>query len=442
MADLLRAGAAALDISPEKPTFLWGYPNVERMSAGVHDPLMSTALYFSDGRTETVLIGNDLIFVGKALAANIRRRIEQATGIPAAHIMITATHTHSGPTIVNYLSNEDDPIVPPADEEYLSWIERRIAENAIAAKSNAVAARIGLTRADGRGVGTNRIDPDGPCDPEIPVMAVRSAEGERLLALMTVYSMHPTVLHEDFKFVSADFPGATRRYLQSAVGDDRLPVIYHNGPSGNLSTRHVVKANTASEMERLGAELGRRIAGFIDAVRYRSSIGIECRQAFLELEAKSFPSVEEAETKLNAARDRFEGMRHAGAPRAETRTAECDLFGAEETLSLSRAARDGRMAKAQKTCMPAEIQIVAIGPWKFVAWPGECFVEYALDVKAKSPETFVIALANGELQGYIATEAAAAEGGYEASNALFSHENGPRLVERTLALLATFASSD
>ena len=76
-----------------------------------------------------------------------------------------------------------------------------------------------------------------------------------------------------------------------------------------------------------------------------------------------------------------------------------------------------------------------IGPWKFVSWPGEFFVEYALEVKRRAPGTFVITLANGELQAYIVTAEAAQRSVYEATNALFSHENGPRIVEETLALI-------
>jgi hypothetical protein len=48
----------------------------------------------------------------------------------------------------------------------------------------------------------------------------------------------------------------------------------------------------------------------------------------------------------------------------------------------------------------------------------------------------VITCANGELQGYIVTAAAAAGGGYEAANAVFTADNGARFVEATLALLA------
>ena len=96
-------------------------------------------------------------------------------------------------------------------------------------------------------------------------------------------------------------------------------------------------------------------------------------------------------------------------------------------------ARRGETAAAGSS--PAEVQVIQLGPWKFVFWPGEFFVEYALQVKAASAQTFVITFANGELQGYIVTPEAATGGVYEANNALFSPDNGRLVVETTLELL-------
>jgi hypothetical protein len=143
----------------------------------------------------------------------------------------------------------------------------------------------------------------------------------------------------------------------------------------------------------------------------------------------------EAQRALAAAREMFERLKREGAPRTAIRTAECDVFGAEETAELARAAGEGRLASAVAACSPAEIQVIEIGAWKFAGWPGEFFVEYGLQVKARAPNTFVITLANGELQAYIVTAEADSKGYYEARNALFSHENGPCIVEATLALI-------
>jgi neutral ceramidase len=71
-----------------------------------------------------------------------------------------------------------------------------------------------------------------------------------------------------------------------------------------------------------------------------------------------------------------------------------------------------------------------------VGWPGEHFVAHGLALKAAAPAgTHLFTIANGELQGYIATPEAVARGAYEATNAVFSVANGPRFVARTLDLI-------
>ena len=60
----LIAGAATVDISPATPQFLFGYPHVDRISTGVHDSLLSSAWYLSDGITPLLMVANDVIFVG------------------------------------------------------------------------------------------------------------------------------------------------------------------------------------------------------------------------------------------------------------------------------------------------------------------------------------------------------------------------------------------
>lgn len=429
----LDAGAAAVDITPHTSQYLFGYPHVDRYSTGVHDPLFSSALYVSDRQTAALFIGNDVIFVPRATVKAARRRIYEATGIPPSHIMITATHTHSGPQTVNYLSNADDPLVPGADPAYLQQLEDGIVSAALAAWRSARPAQLGLAVAHVNGVGTNRRDPAGPRDPEVPVLVARAADG--IVACMLVYAMHPTVLREDSTRVSADFPGMARRYLQRHVLGESCPVIYHTGPAGDQSVRYSVRANTFAEAERLGTLLGRAVAEAISSLQVADRPEITVAQRHVDLPRRSFPTPAEAERLADAAAERLAHLRRAGAPWRDVRRAEIDWFGAEETITLARAALDGRLDAVYRACLPAEIQVIRLGPWVFVAWPGEIFVEYGLAVKARVPGAFVISLANGELQGYLVTEAAGREGGYEASNAIFAPGSGQVLVDATLALL-------
>ena len=435
----VQAGAAAVDISPQNSQFLYGYPHVERYSTGIHDPLWSSALYLSDGWTEILFVASDIIFVGRATAQSARQRIEEATGIASGHIMLTATHTHSGPQTVPEVSNEHDAVVPPVDPAYVRLFEDGLVQAAIEAHRQARPAQVGLAVADASGIGTNRRDPAGPADPQMPVLMVRTADGEENIACMVVYSMHPTVLHEDSKLVSGDFPGLTRQFLQQNILGKNCPVLYHTGPAGNQSLRHITQENTFAEAKRLGALLGQAIAQVMPAIAYRSTVNLAVARAFVELPRRQFPTLAEAEAKLRRAAERLEHLRQTGAPLPEIRTAEVDWFGAEETLTLARAAQNGRLDQVYQACLPAEVQVMRIGPWSFVGWPGEIFVEHALAVKARWPDAFVISLANGELQGYIVTEEAAHEGGYEASNSIFGPEAGQVLVQTTYQLLDSLA---
>jgi len=436
----LSAGAAQEIISPENSQFLFGYPHVPRYSTGIHDDLLSSALCLRQGGETVLFIGNDIIFVAKPSVERIRAAIQDATGIPGSSILISGTHTHSGPITVDYLSNESDPVVPTADADYVRLMEERIIRAGVRAAEDLRPAEVALTLADGTGVGTNRRDPSGPADLEVPVLQVRDRGTQKLMACMLICSMHPTVLHEDSKLVSGDFPGMTRQYLQRVLGD--CVVVYHTGPEGNQSPRHVTKENTFAEAGRLGELLGAAVQLSLAGGVFLSDTPIWSRQEFLDLPLRTFPSVEVGETKLTRSIEKLETLRTSGASRQEIRTAECDWFGAEETLTLAKGARDGRMADYAKVSLPAEIQTLGVGPWTFVGWPGEFFVEYGLRVKSASPDTYIINLANGELQGYVVTEEAAREGGYEASNALFGPDSGEIFVRKTLELLLPAAADD
>lgn len=431
----LRAGAAVADLTPEGPVFLFGYPHVPRLSTGVHDRLECAALYLAGGGGAALFLANDLIFVGRKLAGEVRRRIAAETGVPEEAVMITATHTHSGPVTVDYVSNAADPVVPRADRAYLRFIGERMVAAAVQAVRSAVPAEAGLAVARAEGVGSNRHDPAGPADPDVPVLVVRALSDARPLACMVGYAMHPTVLHEDSTVVSGDFPYFTRAFLQGGALPAGCPVLYHNGASGNQSPRHVARANTLAEARRLGENLGRAVAAALPSVRFFADLPVAAARRFIDLEPRQFPAPEEADAAEKAARARFESLRAAGAPRQAVRTAECDWFGAEETAELARAARDGRLEAALRKCVPAEVQVISVGQWRFAGWPGEFFVEFALEVRRRCSECFVFTMANGELQGYIVTPEAAARGVYEATNAVFGPENGPRFVETTLALI-------
>lgn len=431
-----KAGAAFENITPPGPQFLYGYPFVERMSTGVHDWLLSSALYLTDGREQVILISNDLIYVSKASVKRIRKAVSEKTGVPAAHILVSATHTHSGPVTADCIVSEHDCVVPKADEKSVRYIEGKIIDAAIRAVSNACQAEAGFFIADGTGVGTNRHDPAGPSDMEVPVMVFRAQESKTYIACALICNMHPTVLHEDSTLVSGDFPACAREIIQKEYLGCECPVIWFTGTAGNQSPRHVTKGNTFEEAYRLGRIIAEATGkGIVEGVQYLSEVPVICKHAEVHLPKRKFPPVSQAKQHRDKTLEKLNIIRQTSTNSREIRTTEVDWFGAEEFLHLCKMAESNEIEKYYQACLPAEIQIVRIGPWNFVAWPGEVFVEYSLWLKNIMKDSFLITLANGELQGYIVTEEAQMKGFYEACNSVFDYTGGAILFEKTIQIL-------
>jgi len=429
----LTAGTARVDITPHEPMFLYGYPHARRLSTGTHDPLFASALCLDDGEIRMLLVAVDVLLLGMETIARCREDIRGATGIPESNILISTTHTHSAPVTAEVLAFSDDPVVPPINQAYLERVHASIVRAAVEATSGGEPAEMAVTATVVTGVGSNRHSPDGPRDPEVGIVAVRTATTKRMVALDVTYAMHPTVLHEDSTLVSSDFPGYTRQYLE-----DRLPgivTVYHTGPSGNQSPRYSVSGQTFDEARRLGDTLGEAIRCALDELpdaAFSGSVTLDAAQVYVQLPGRTFPPVSEAEALLAEARSVYQELVRTGAPHGPTRTAEVSVFGAEERVTLSRAQARGGIAALLDRVGLAPVQVFRLGSALLVGLPGELFVEYGLAIKqALNAKAYVISLANGELQGYIVTPDAS---GYEAGISLFTPEAGALLVEAALAL--------
>ncbi len=129
-------------------------------------------------------------------------------------------------------------------------------------------------------------------------------------------------------------------------------------------------------------------------------------------------------------------MRGENAGHGPVRTAECAIFGAEETVELAHAQETGELSRIHKAYRHAEVQAVRVGNKVLVCWPCELFTEYALELKTSCcGDVFAVSLVNGELQGYIVTPQAMVAGGYEAANCLFTPDTGKLLVDAGVKLV-------
>lgn len=440
--DCLKAGTAVANVTPNKSQFLFGYPHVERISIGVHDPLLATALYLTEGDRQALFVAVDVIFLSKSQVCEIRQAVFAQTGVPVQSIMVSATHTHSGPVTVSLMSCNADPIVPPPDPYYIQFLIEQTVAACVRATTNIAPAEMAIVAPNVLGLGTNRHDPQGPSILKVPMLFVRSATDKSLWGVMLTCSMHPTVLHQDSRLVSGDFFGLARQSIQETLGE-KFAVLVQMGAAGNQSPRHVIRSNTLSEAKRLGSILAKAIHDALEVAEFSNDWPIVCYQSEIELPRREFPSLDDALAQEKSAAERLDFLRRSSTDKAAIRGAECDWFGAQETVTLARIQDEGKLESAIAGCIPAEIHMISIGRWYWIGWPCEVFVEFAIQIGERFPQTSIVTLANGELQGYLVTQEAIQKKTYEAMNAVFaSPTSGEMLVAKTNDMIAKLQAAE
>jgi hypothetical protein len=171
----MKVGAAIRDITPKKATFLVGFPHIERISEGVHDPLLASALYLHSGTAEAVLIALDILFIDPSMARGLHQRVSKGTGIPQEAVFISCSHTHSGPHTAYVLEWGPSPVVPDVDPDYMEFMAGSVVAAATDAARNSRNADVAWCAVDVNGVGGNRHEPGkGFRDPEVGNLLVRA----------------------------------------------------------------------------------------------------------------------------------------------------------------------------------------------------------------------------------------------------------------------------
>lgn len=89
----LLAGAATGNLTPIAPAPLFGYPNVRRISTGIHDPILASALYLADTANSdrgVVLMSLDLLLLEAPLARRLRTEVVPCLGLPRSPLSALA----------------------------------------------------------------------------------------------------------------------------------------------------------------------------------------------------------------------------------------------------------------------------------------------------------------------------------------------------------------
>ncbi len=430
----LLIGSASADITPPPGISMPGY-FTDRKSDGVLNSIHARALVAEcDGRS-VAIVSCDCLFMPASFTRRIRALIADRTSLQPADVLVSATHTHTGPILPRtFVPDEADLVgaLYPGDPDEAYW-EMMIRKAAGAAemawrdRSPCEGVSVGMGSAEGIAFnrrfrmadGTVRtnpgrgnpdvIEPAGPIDPDV---ATISFQGHP--ACIVNYALHLDVVGGTR--ISPDYPGHMSRSLRRLMGR-KLNCVFLNGTCGDIN--HVdVSSPVAQKGEDLSRQIGNVLAGEVH-----------------KLLALSNPITT---TPVAAASESVILKRRGPAPdeldQAQKNLTRPDLAAADRSQALAAVA----LARTSVPTASAEVQCLRLGDLGIVGLPGEIFVEIGLEIKRRSPlpYTIVVELAN-DWHGYIPTKKAMSEGGYETSfrSARYEPDTADRLIQASLRLL-------
>jgi len=434
---LIKAGVSITNISPKKGIELAGYPHYLRHNTGIHDDLYASCIYLDDGKIKIALVCMDILFFSKVYVKEVRGRVSSEINIPEKNIMISCSHTHSGPWASGRLDLEGLERGLKPDKSYIEELKDKLVKLVVDASRGTFEAEVGIDAGicgSEKGIGGNRRDPGGEADPEVWTMGIKDIKG-KLRAALVKYSLHPTVIHEDSSLVTADYPGYIRKYLSGT--EPEMVLLFAQGTSGDQSSRYFREGQSFPEAKRIGYTIGEAAELVLSKMEYRKDISLTAVSKEVDIKLKKFPTEEEASAGVEESRKAVERLKKDKADYIDTQNANLKNLGAECTLGFIRLIKKGIGIELKEDELPAEVQVIGIGDSRIVALPGEIFVEFGLDIKTRSlhEKTFVITLANGCLPGYVCTKEAYSEGGYEAEASMLTANAGDIIVETALSLL-------
>lgn len=400
----MRAGAVAVDITPPVGAELCGFLARVQPSIEVHDRLAVRALYLETDDARLLWLHADLIGLEHGFVRDLRGELAARLGLAVTEVVVSATHTHSGPATIHLICCGD------YDGAYVAWLRDRMLEAAALAVERREPVRIV------RGEGScdlamdRRGKPSAHTDSVLGVIGWRRSD-DSWLAVLANYPIHHVALRGDNRAISADMAGRAAKSIAEALGGQPV-VLVTNGACGNLNppaTRSdFIQRGPVLPRFDLMEQWGDQIAREAVAALRRAEVDLPVVSSVAAPFKLRFEPwgreriMQEAERLLTAMAN------ETGYVADRYREA----IGRWRSLMLDRTTADSAEPEAV-----LEVQVVRLGGARLVCLAAEVFslMAEALRRVAGAP-LYVVGYANGDV-GYLAPSSAYDEGGYEIESA-------------------------
>lgn len=417
---MLSAGVAEIDITPTEPIRLTGYGNRTEPANEIRQRLSARAIAFGEGRQAAVLITVDLIGVSRRMSDEVATRLA-GEGIERAAVAISATHTHTGPSlsgVLPYIFNVPATAAQQdAIDRYTTTLTTRLERVARAALADRRPATIawGQGRAafaanrrllkDGKWTGFG-VTPDGAVDHDLPILAVRSPDGA-LRAVLVGYACHATTLEGRDNFVHGDWPGAASTLLRARHPGTVALVTIGTGADANPNPRGGGIADVDRHAASIADEVDRMLATSLRPLRSAPRATLR----YIDLPLGARPPRDEWESR--ATRDDPGGFQARDILRR---------------LDGGQPVPDTAPYPVQTWRFGQDLAMVFLG--------GEVVADYGLRLKRElDPSRLWVTAYSNDVAFYVASKRLIPEGGYEVDRSMVFYGQPAPLAEGTEDLI-------
>jgi neutral ceramidase len=388
-----KAGIARVVITPEQSMWMAGYALRDHPSEGKMHDLWAKAIVLEDeSGKKAVLVTTDLLGFPKGMSDRIRDRIHTKYGFSRDQIILSSSHTHSGPVLQSALYD-----IYPLDGAQLELIKKysdNLEDQIVTLVGNGLksmkpvslfarngVSRFQVNRRTNIDAGLDQqIDLNGPNDYAVPVIKLVNETGD-LIAVVFGYACHATVL-DGYQW-SGDYPGFAQLALEKM--HPGVTALFFQGAGADMNP---IPRRSVPLAQQYGEELAASVERVLNEEMRKLPPHLSTAYSEVELSFTS-PPTKEALLRM-----------------------EQESSGFEKQWAIRMLDQISRGEPFISSYL-YPVEVWKIGDQPLVCLGGELVVEYAIQLKRIfGQELFVMGYSN-DVMTYIPSVRILREGGYE-----------------------------
>lgn len=417
----LRVASAAINLEADDSMVTAGGIGPGRPQGQEGQLRAAAVIVRQSAETPVAMVECDVVVVPGDIVDGALKEIETATGLPPSNVLVSATHTHSAPSVCRVHDYDRDPvfakrlqqgIVDAVKTAYAKLNDEESEFLFCMGEEKTVGSNSRQRLSDGMiywvGPKTNFVGPTGPFDPQLPVLAFRGKTGH-WQAVIYNHSTH-NIGTRLVNVRSPSFYGLAAQELEAELG---ATVCFFEGAAG--STHNITGVTAADATDRMKQAVRDALQrATVHSVKRVASI----KRPFTYRVRKFDEAVEDDKV-----------------------VTYCKKYFPDGCEIIARVFRKMRqeLAPHQGEQRTTQLQAIVIGDVAIAAVPGEYFTGLGMDIKKRSPlpNTMVVELANDSI-GYLPDREAYELGGYQTWMGLHSFVEpgtGERVADEIVSML-------